>query len=120
MDNTNLKDINEHIGSRIKKARTLRGASPAKIAAAIGIESQQVRKYEKEGWRISAARLYQIANLLDMPPSFFFEGFFSEKEQPDSQLSKEQRMFLRYYDALPRKSRKEVLKLLRIMGKKDE
>lgn len=120
MDNTTLKAIGEHIGHRIREARLLRGASPSKIAAAIRVDSQKFKKYEKEGERISAARLCQIAYFLDIPPSFFFEGISSKRTKLDSPLNKEQTTLLRYYEAVPRESRPEVLKLLQIMGEKDK
>jgi transcriptional regulator with XRE-family HTH domain len=40
----------------------------------LGISFQQVQKYEMGTNRIGAGRLQRIAELLDVPVSFFFEG----------------------------------------------
>jgi transcriptional regulator with XRE-family HTH domain len=43
------------------------------LANAVGITFQQVQKYEKGMNRISASRLVQFAQFLDVEPSYFFE-----------------------------------------------
>jgi transcriptional regulator with XRE-family HTH domain len=44
-----------------------------KLADALGITFQQVQKYEKGTNRISASRLQHIAQILQVPATFFFE-----------------------------------------------
>ena len=44
------------------------------FAAELGVTFQQVQKYEKGANRIGASRLQQIAHILQVPVSFFFEG----------------------------------------------
>ena len=44
------------------------------LANGLGITFQQVQKYENGSNRVSAARLYDIAQLLGMPITFFYEG----------------------------------------------
>jgi transcriptional regulator with XRE-family HTH domain len=41
----------------------------------LGVTFQQVQKYERGTNRISAGRLYRIADMLDVPVSFFYDGF---------------------------------------------
>jgi transcriptional regulator with XRE-family HTH domain len=48
--------------------------SQTELAAALGITFQQVQKYEKGVNRIGAARLQQIADALEVPVAWFFEG----------------------------------------------
>jgi transcriptional regulator with XRE-family HTH domain len=48
--------------------------SQEKLGDALGLTFQQVQKYEKGTNRIGASRLQQIANILQVPVSFFFEG----------------------------------------------
>ena len=48
--------------------------SQSQLADALGITFQQIQKYEKGINRISAGRLFEIANLLGVPITFFFEG----------------------------------------------
>ena len=66
--------IDRHVGSRVRMRRVLSGVSQEKLGDALGLTFQQVQKYEKGSNRISASRLQQIAKMLDVPVSFFFEG----------------------------------------------
>jgi transcriptional regulator with XRE-family HTH domain len=36
---------------------------------------QQIQKYEIGSNRIAASRLYELAKVFNVPPSFFFEGY---------------------------------------------
>lgn len=54
--------------------RILSNMSQEKLGEALGITFQQVQKYEKGVNRISASRLQQIAQILRVPPSFFFQN----------------------------------------------
>jgi transcriptional regulator with XRE-family HTH domain len=64
----------KHVGSRVRMQRLMLGMSQQKLAAALGLTFQQIQKYEKGTNRISASRFHQIANILHVPVSFFFEG----------------------------------------------
>jgi transcriptional regulator with XRE-family HTH domain len=44
------------------------------MAEMIGVTYQQAHKYERGINRISAGRLFEIAQVLGVPVSFFFEG----------------------------------------------
>jgi transcriptional regulator with XRE-family HTH domain len=44
------------------------------LAAEMGLTYQQVQKYETGGNRISASRLYDAAVILEISPSWFFQG----------------------------------------------
>ena len=50
------------------------GMSQEKLADAIGLTFQQVQKYEKGVNRMGSSRLHQIAGILGVPVSYFFEG----------------------------------------------
>jgi transcriptional regulator with XRE-family HTH domain len=54
--------------------RLMVGFSQSKLAEALEVTFQQVQKYEKGANRIGASRLQQLARVLDVPPSYFFEG----------------------------------------------
>jgi transcriptional regulator with XRE-family HTH domain len=66
--------IDRHVGSRVRMQRMLAGVSQEKLGEALGLTFQQIQKYEKGTNRISASRLQQIAKMLGVPVSFFFEG----------------------------------------------
>lgn len=51
------------------------GLSQEKMGETLGLTFQQVQKYEKGVNRIGAGRLYQIADILGVPVSYFYEGF---------------------------------------------
>jgi transcriptional regulator with XRE-family HTH domain len=62
------------VGRNIRVHRLARKMSQSGLAAAIGLTFQQVQKYEKGTNRISASRLQQLAQILQVPAPFFFEG----------------------------------------------
>jgi transcriptional regulator with XRE-family HTH domain len=66
--------IDRHVGSRVRMRRMLASISQEKLGEALGLTFQQIQKYEKGSNRISASRLQQIAKMLDVPVSFFFDG----------------------------------------------
>lgn len=63
-----------HIGARVRLRRTTLGLSQGKLGEAIGVTFQQVQKYERGTNRIGAPRLVEIARVLHVPVSFFFEN----------------------------------------------
>ena len=66
--------IDKHVGSRVRMRRMMLSMSQEKLGDALGLTFQQVQKYEKGTNRIGASRLQQIANVLQVPVAFFFEG----------------------------------------------
>jgi len=72
--NKSLDRTDHHVGSRVRMRRLMLDMSQTTLAGALGISFQQVQKYEKGKDRISASRLQQIASILQVPVSFFFEG----------------------------------------------
>lgn len=70
--------IDVHVGSRVRLRRTLLGMSQEKLGEALGLTFQQVQKYERGVNRIGASRLFDLARVLDVPVSFFFD------DMPDS------------------------------------
>ncbi|WP_193170093.1 helix-turn-helix domain-containing protein [Nisaea nitritireducens] len=70
---TNNNAIDVHVGRRVRLRRTLLGMSQEQLGEALNITFQQVQKYERGSNRISASRLWDIAQILDVPVSFFFD-----------------------------------------------
>jgi transcriptional regulator with XRE-family HTH domain len=66
--------IDKHVGSRVRMRRMMLSMSQEKLGDALGLTFQQVQKYEKGTNRIGASRLQQIAQILQVPVAFFFEG----------------------------------------------
>jgi transcriptional regulator with XRE-family HTH domain len=69
---SNMVDI--YVGARLRMRRTMLGMSQSKLGELLGVTFQQIQKYEKGSNRISASRLQHTARVLDVSPSFFFEG----------------------------------------------
>ena len=69
-----------HVGARIRERRTMLGLSQQQLAQMIGVTYQQAHKYERGFNRISAGRLYDIALVLGVPVSWFFEGLSADDE----------------------------------------
>lgn len=65
--------IDIHVGSRVRLRRTMLGLSQEKLGESLGITFQQIQKYEKGTNRVGASRLQNIAGILNVPVSFFFE-----------------------------------------------
>ena len=81
-----------HVGTRIRERRVMLGLSQQQLAQMIGVTYQQAHKYERGLNRISAGRLFEIAQVLAVPVSWFFEGL--EPEGPPAEMSPRQRMCL--------------------------
>jgi transcriptional regulator with XRE-family HTH domain len=64
----------KHVGARVRMRRMMLSMSQEKLGDALGLTFQQVQKYEKGANRIGASRLQQIAQILQVTVSFFFEG----------------------------------------------
>lgn len=63
-----------HIAKRLEKRRKLMGLTMGQLAERVGIRFQQIQKYECGANRISAHRLFQIANALEVKVDYFYEG----------------------------------------------
>ncbi len=66
-------DVDRLVGIRITALRKARGMSQTALGNAVGVTFQQVQKYEKGQNRVGAGRLREIARLLEVPVSAFFE-----------------------------------------------
>ncbi|CUH66357.1 putative transcriptional regulator [Thalassovita gelatinovora] len=66
--------VDIHVGKKLKNLRVLRGLTQTDVAKGLSISFQQVQKYELGRNRISASKLFEIANILNVPPSYFFDG----------------------------------------------
>ena len=84
-------DTDRHVGIRIRERRVMLGLSQQQMAELIGVTYQQAHKYERGINRISAERLFEIAQVLRVPVGYFFEGL---GDRDDADLSTRQRMCL--------------------------
>ena len=75
--------VDEHVGSRIRALRKQLGMSQQHLAGELGLTFQQIQKYERGSNRVSASKLYETANALRVPVSYFFEGLEDPPTQKD-------------------------------------
>ena len=72
------QDIDRHVGARVRERRIMLGLTQQQLADLIGVTYQQAHKYERGINRISAGRLYEIAQVLSVPVGYFFDGLQTE------------------------------------------
>ncbi|MDA8229731.1 MAG: helix-turn-helix transcriptional regulator [Magnetospirillum sp.] len=97
---------------RIRERRIMLGLSQQQMADLIGVTYQQAHKYERGINRISAGRLYEIAQVLGVPVTYFYEGLGAS---PSSDLTARQRMCLdlaRNFSAISNEKYQEALSQL--------
>ena len=83
--------IDNQIGERVRSRRMHLGLTQSDLAEKLDLSYQQLQKYETGANRVSAGRLWQIAKILYVEPSYFFEGVTDTAEYPDQQPSARRR-----------------------------
>lgn len=123
-----MMNIDALIGARIKSRRIALRISQTVLAESIGVRFQQVQKYESGANRVSASRLLQVAETLDVPISYFFQGLgiSNEDAAPDGPINKtpmnalsDARVaeILALVETLPSDQQQAVLAFLRTLSK---
>ena len=79
------KPVDMYVGNQVRTRRLMLGMSQEKLGHALGLTFQQVQKYEKGTNRMGSSRLQQIANILQVPVMFFFEGA-PNQTKPDGKV----------------------------------
>ncbi|MEW6596319.1 MAG: helix-turn-helix transcriptional regulator [Pseudomonadota bacterium] len=84
-------DIDLHLGKRLRRRRRLLGLTQQQLAASVGIRFQQIQKYECGANRISAARLWQLSEALEVPVGYFYDGLAEAREKREAAAAAEPR-----------------------------
>ncbi len=116
--------VDVHVGRRIRHRRWLVGMTQQQLAQHVGIKFQQVQKYETGANRVSASRLWDISETLEVPISFFFEGLEREQAQQSATDSvpqdlmgdKEALELIRSYYSIPENQRRRLFDLARVLS----
>lgn len=117
--------VDTHVGKRIRQRRWLIGMTQQKLAELVGIKFQQIQKYETGANRVSASRLWDIAESLGVPVGFFFEGLEpvgSEAAEAGNMVpsdlfaDKEAMDLVRSYYAIPEAQRRRLFELARVLS----
>ena len=80
---SDANQVDRQVGERMRRRRILLGLTQDQVADALGISYQQIQKYETGANRISAGRLAQIAEVLEVLPGWFF-GAAEAGDEPGS------------------------------------
>ena len=125
-------DIDLHLGKRLRRRRRLLGLTQQQVAEGVGIRFQQIQKYECGANRISAARLWQLAQVLDVPVNYFYDGLTEtpmrrerdgmgesrggDARPADATAGKETQDLIRAYQNLGERPRRRLLDLARSLN----
>jgi transcriptional regulator with XRE-family HTH domain len=114
------QDIDRYVGARIRERRIMLGLTQQQLADLIGVTYQQAHKYERGINRVSAGRLFQVAQVLSVPVNYFFDGL---DEENDRAISPRERMCLelaRNFAQIPNERHQEALsQLARVLATDD-
>jgi transcriptional regulator with XRE-family HTH domain len=118
-------DIDLHLGRRLRRRRRLLGLTQQQLASAVGIRFQQIQKYECGANRISAARLWQLAEALEVAVAYFYDGLSevqARSETPevrtgDGMLARKETMdLIKAYYQLEERPRRRLLDLAKSLN----
>lgn len=66
--------LDKEIGRRLRQSRMSHNLTQEGLAKKLDISFQQLQKYESGANRISASRLWSIAQALNIPVTYFYDG----------------------------------------------
>lgn len=112
--------VDAHVGKRVRHRRWMVGMTQQQLADKVGIKFQQIQKYETGMNRVSASRLWDIADTLGVTISFFFEGLAEGTQVTqvggDILADKEALELVRSYYAIPEAQRRRLFDLARVLS----
>ncbi|SIO53709.1 Helix-turn-helix [Rhodovulum sp. ES.010] len=118
--------VDAHVGRRIRQRRWMLGMTQQELAEKVDIKFQQIQKYETGANRVSASRLWLIAQALDVAVSFFFDGLevpgegqitdVNERIPADLLSDREAVDLLRHFYAMSESRRRRFLDLARALS----
>ena len=115
--------VDVHVGKRIRHRRWMVGMTQQQLAEKVGIKFQQIQKYETGMNRVSASRLWDISEALEVPVGFFFEGIEEHRSgntgstvPGDIMSDKEALELVRSYYAIPENQRRRLFDLARVLS----
>ncbi len=112
--NPHFNDIS--IGKKIRFQRKMMGISQKQLGYHLGVTFQQIQKYEKGFNRVGAGRLQEIADIFDVPISFFYANLSTTENasypSDEGIASKEEYVLLKSFRVLQPKKQKAVLRFI--------
>ena len=74
MPGKSISELNAYIGACLRVRHLMLGMSQKALGKKLSLTFQQIQKYEKGTSRVSASRLYELAQALDVPVQYFSMG----------------------------------------------
>ena len=126
LDKTTLtaSEVDRLVGDRIRRRRILMGLTQDQLGESLGISYQQIQKYETGANRVSAGRLYLIANRLDVSPGWFFDPVKSDASSDDFDELGSSRLLMEFVRSFARitdeRLKTTLVSLVRAMADEDD
>lgn len=79
--------VDIHVGLRLKQLRKARKLSQTDLGEQLDLSFQQIQKYEAGSNRISASRLFELGQVLNVELTYFFDGIDNEKSAVEETTS---------------------------------
>lgn len=118
--------VDVRVGQLIRARRKILGLTQSDVAKAAGCQFQQMQKYETGANRVSCSRLVDIAKVLNVKPSYFFDeddrvaananALIAAMDDSGSRVGKLVRSFAQLDD----KMQASVLNMVQTMAKADD
>lgn len=77
-------EVDGHVGQKLRQRRWMIGMSRQQLGDAIGVGLDEIRNYEMGTQHIGPSRMWQIAAVLDVPMSYFFDEIAGQSENGDA------------------------------------
>lgn len=119
--------IDAHVGGQVRRHRLIAGITQEDVGKVLGVSFQQIQKYENGTNRMSAGRLFVLANLLHVTVNDFYAGLDpmcqADHATDDIELRRVEKfaasregmnLNLAYLDAPNPRVRKLVIEVLRL------
>ncbi|MEQ9436263.1 helix-turn-helix domain-containing protein [Hyphomonas sp.] len=81
--------IDRVVGQRVRWRRRELKLTQERLGELLNLTFQQVQKYEKGVNRVSAGRLFEIASVLGVPITYFYEGAADFVDHENAQLAED-------------------------------
>ena len=108
--------VDAHVGKRIRHRRWMVGMTQQQLADKVGVKFQQIQKYETGMNRVSASRLWDVADAMGVSITFFFEGLGEgQAALPDIISNNKAIDLVRAYYAITKPQRRQLSELVRVL-----
>ncbi|WP_308758189.1 helix-turn-helix domain-containing protein, partial [Bartonella raoultii] len=108
--------VEKFIGKKIRFRRNMLKMSQKQLGQSLGVSFQQIQKYEKGSNRVSAGQLKKIADILNVPITFFMPISPQNNTSPtlhdEIASSREEYLLLKNFRVLTTLKRRAILQLL--------